>query len=72
MSFSPLEVDLDVEQTYFWCSCGLTSKSPFCDGTHKGTGKRSVPFHPEKSGKVFLCQCKQTKTPPYCDGSHKD
>ncbi len=29
---------LDLEPcTYYWCSCGKSSKQPFCDGSHKGT-----------------------------------
>ena len=27
---------LDLEPgTYWWCACGLSSKQPFCDGSHK-------------------------------------
>ena len=30
---------MDVEPgTYAWCSCGLSSKQPYCDGSHKGSG----------------------------------
>jgi CDGSH-type Zn-finger protein len=67
---SPHNVDLEEGQTYFWCTCGLSSKPPFCDGTHKGTGMKSHCFTAKASGKVWLCGCKQTKNPPYCDGSH--
>ena len=24
--------------TYWWCACGRSSKQPFCDGSHAGTG----------------------------------
>ena len=28
---------------YWWCSCGKSSKQPFCDGSHKGSS-----FQPKK------------------------
>lgn len=28
---------------YWWCSCGQSSKQPFCDGSHQGTS-----FQPQK------------------------
>jgi len=62
---------LDLEPgTYYWCSCGKSSKQPFCDGSHKGTK-----FVPEKveiaeTKKVALCGCKHSKNGAYCDGSH--
>lgn len=68
---SPYEVELEEGQAYFWCTCGLSQKQPFCDGSHKGSGLKSHCFTAEASGKVWLCGCKQTKTPPFCDGSHK-
>jgi CDGSH-type Zn-finger protein len=62
---------LDLEPgTYFWCTCGLSAKQPFCDGAHKACGLRPMKFEVPEAGKQALCQCKHTKTPPYCDGSH--
>ena len=68
---APIKVDLEKDKKYFWCSCGLSEKQPFCDGTHKKCeGFKSVAFTPEKDGPVRLCMCKQTKRAPFCDGSH--
>lgn len=71
---SPCPVQLEEGKTYFWCTCGLSAKQPFCDGQHKNSdsGLKSMPFTCEKSEERWLCTCKKTKTPPYCDGSHKD
>ena len=65
----PLMVTLE-PGTYYWCSCGKSSKEPFCDGAHKGTGKEPVAFELTKKEQVAVCNCQKTKTPPFCDGSH--
>ncbi|XP_052241075.1 CDGSH iron-sulfur domain-containing protein 3, mitochondrial-like isoform X2 [Dreissena polymorpha] len=72
-SYGPCAVKgLKVGETKKWCTCGLSSKKqPWCDGSHKGTGFKSMKFTVEKEQEVYyICNCKQTKTPPYCDGSH--
>jgi len=66
---APYVLDLD-PGTYYWCSCGKSSKQPFCDGSHKGTK-----FVPEKveiaeNKKVALCGCKHSKNGAFCDGAH--
>ncbi len=76
MSKQPLCIELDSSKTYFWCTCGLSANQPFCDGAHKGSGLKSMPFQIEAPTEEqttvvkYLCVCKNTKTPPYCDGSH--
>lgn len=66
----PFEVMVNEGEKVYWCTCGLSGKQPYCDGSHKGTANKSLHFIPENSGTVWLCGCKQTKNPPYCDGSH--
>ena len=39
---SPAVLELEPGD-YWWCTCGKSSKQPFCDGSHKGTS-----FTPEK------------------------
>lgn len=56
--------------TYWWCSCGLSSTQPFCDGAHKGKGFAPVKVEITEKKKVAWCLCKHTKNPPVCDGSH--
>jgi CDGSH-type Zn-finger protein len=69
-SNSPSIVDIEEGKKYAWCSCGKSSKQPFCDGSHMGTGSRPVLFTAEATKKAYLCGCKATKSPPFCDGSH--
>lgn len=64
----PIEVEKG--KKYFWCSCGLSSKQPFCDGAHKGKGMKPVVFEAEKNGTVYFCGCKASKAGHLCDGSH--
>tara|TARA_A100001011_G_scaffold332505_1_gene359666 strand:+ start:3260 stop:3499 length:240 start_codon:yes stop_codon:yes gene_type:complete len=67
---SPIGVDVVEGKSYFWCSCGKSSKQPFCDGSHKGTKFTPLKYTADQSKKVFLCNCKLTSDPPMCDGSH--
>lgn len=72
MTKQPENVELEANKIYFWCSCGLSANQPFCDGAHKGSEMKSIPFKVEASTSAWLCTCKKTKNPPYCDGSHKE
>jgi CDGSH-type Zn-finger protein len=62
---------LDMEPgTYFWCSCGQSSKQPFCDGSHKGTSFRPIKTEIPEPKKVAWCGCKKSAGAPFCDGAH--
>lgn len=67
---SPYVLDLEAG-THLWCSCGRSTKEPFCDlNTHKSLGFAPKKIELTEKKKVALCGCRQTKNPPYCDGSH--
>ena len=55
---------------YAWCSCGKTSKEPFCDGSHSGTGMFPVIEEITEARKVAWCACKHSQNTPFCDGAH--
>ena len=67
---NPIPVELEAGKTYAWCSCGNSSKQPFCDGSHKGSDFTPTMFKAEESKTAHLCQCKHTNNAPFCDGSH--
>ena len=68
---APYKIKVERDKIYFWCSCGLSQKQPFCDGSHKKEGKfKSVKYVASSEKVVFFCGCKKTKGVPYCDGSH--
>lgn len=68
---APMPVEVEAGKSYFWCSCGKSTKQPFCDGSHKGSDFSPVKYTAEEDGKVFFCACKHTDKSPVCDGSHK-
>ena len=68
---SPYKIKVEKDKTYFWCTCGLSKKQPFCDGSHKKEGKlKSLKYLATAHEELFFCGCKETKNPPFCDGSH--
>jgi len=69
---APIAVDVEAGKSYFWCTCGKSSKQPFCDGSHKDSEFSPVKWTAEEDGKKYFCACKQTDGAPFCDGSHKD
>jgi len=66
----PYPVEVEAGKTYFWCTCGQSSRQPFCDGSHKDSSFAPMKWEAPESKKVFLCGCKQTGSAPLCDGSH--
>lgn len=53
-----------------YCTCGLSSNMPYCDGKHVGTSFEPIIVKPEKFRRVAICACGKTEHPPYCDGKH--
>jgi len=68
---APMPVELETGKTYAWCSCGNSSKQPFCDGSHKGSAFTPNVFTAEETKTAYMCTCKHTNNPGFCDGSHK-
>ena len=67
---SPIGVNVVEGKSYYYCTCGKSSKQPFCDGSHKGSDFAPLQYKADQSKKVFFCTCKLTKDQPLCDGSH--
>ena len=68
---APFAVDVEAGQSYWWCSCGKSSKQPFCDGSHKSSGFSPVKWEATESKKVHFCGCKHSAHQPLCDGTHR-
>ena len=56
----PIAVEVEKDKSYYWCSCGKSSKQPFCDASHKGTEFTPFVYKAEETKKMFFCACKQT------------
>ena len=67
---TPIGINVLEGKSYYWCTCGLSAKQPFCDGSHKNTAFKPLTFKADQSKKIFFCTCKLTNDPPICDGSH--
>ena len=67
---SPMAIDVEQGKSYYWCSCGLSERQPFCDGKHKATSLTPVKYDAAESKTVYFCTCKATANQPLCDGSH--
>ncbi|WP_290702393.1 glutamate synthase-related protein [Amphritea sp.] len=67
----PVKVSLNKGEESYFCTCGRSSKQPFCDGSHAGTGFTPKAFTAEETGDAWLCACKHTANAPFCDGTHK-
>ena len=66
----PYAVEVEAGKTYYWCSCGLSTKQPYCDGSHKPTEFVPMAFTADATETTFLCGCKATQNPPFCDSTH--
>ena len=66
------KVELEIGKTYFYCTCGLSKKQPFCDGAHqKSNGYLPLKFVAKKSNaKICGCKINKVKSGALCDGSH--
>ena len=62
---APYKVKVEKDKTYSWCSCGLSKKQPFCDGSHVGTDFIPLKYSAEKNETKFFCTCKKTKNKPH-------
>ena len=73
----PYAVKVEAGKKYSWCSCGLSTIQPFCDGAHKAFKNddgssimKSVAYVATSDTTVYFCGCKHSKHPILCDGSH--
>jgi CDGSH-type Zn-finger protein len=66
----PVVLELDPDETYWWCACGKSRNQPWCDGSHAGTDHEPIEFSVEACKNYAMCTCKRTATSPFCDGAH--
>jgi len=69
-AYHPIQVDIEANKDYYYCTCGYSKEQPFCDGSHKNTSFKPLKFSSPVSTGESLCACKRTRLAPYCDGRH--
>ena len=62
---SAISVDVEQGKSYYWCSCGKSSKQPFCDGSHKGTEFNPVAYKAEETKKMFFALVNKLTINPF-------
>ena len=67
---SPIPTTLEAGKTYYFCTCGRSSRQPFCDSSHRDTDFSPKAFSVDESKTYYLCACKQSSDLPFCDGTH--
>merc|ERR1719350_2166000 len=67
---NPYFVELEEKTTYLWCACGKSNTQPWCDGSHKGTGYKPLPFIIRQKRSALICGCKFSERRPYCNLTH--
>lgn len=75
------KVQLMKGEKVWWCSCGLSSTQPFCDGKHdedcancdsvKPGMYKPVEFEAPETKVYSFCLCKYSSKKPLCDGEHR-
>ena len=51
----PIAVEVEKDKSYYWCTCGKSTKQPFCDASHKGTEFTPLVYSRRNKKSVFLC-----------------
>jgi CDGSH-type Zn-finger protein len=67
---TPAVLELEPDESYWWCACGRSKNQPFCDGSHEGTGFEPIELTVDRKKNYALCRCKRTGKAPWCDGTH--
>lgn len=66
---SPYVMEMEAGK-YAFCTCGESSKQPFCDGAHAPTDFKPEIIVLEEGGTVAWCGCKHSNKGAFCDGAH--
>ena len=54
-----IAVEVEKDKSYYWCSCGKSTKQPFCDASHKGTEFTPVVYKAEEKKKCSFVLVKK-------------
>jgi len=69
-SIVPAKIQAQIGKKFLYCTCGKSKDGALCDGSHRGTSFKPIPFVAQRE-RLVLCTCKKTKEAPYCSGAHR-
>ena len=71
--YYPYNCYLEKGKIYLFCSCGISSKNPWCDSycNKLTTRLRPIYFNVTESGYYKMCNCKMSSNSPFCNGTHR-
>jgi len=67
---NPVQISLEKNKEYYYCTCGNSKDGVFCDGAHQGSDFTPKQFSVEENKDYYLCSCKKNDGSPFCDGAH--
>lgn len=67
---TPVQVKLEKDKEYYYCTCGKSEDGVFCNGAHQGTNKEPKMFTVNENKEYYLCACKNNEGTPFCNGAH--
>jgi CDGSH-type Zn-finger protein len=72
--YFPYNLYLEKGKVYWYCACGISNNSPWCDSTCNklATRNRPIYFNVNESGYYKICTCRQSADAPFCNGTHKE
>lgn len=68
----PIQIFLEADKEYHYCTCGKGKDGILCDGSHKGSKFTPIAFSIKQSKDYYLHPCKKSVNEAFCDSAHEE